>query len=728
MFETDNIYAPPGWERSPAGTVFLDREVVHGGETSVRIERNAESAGDYSMLTREHPLDLAGRRIELRGWLRTEAVDGEVGLWMGQRNSYQPLQWVVMANGGLSGTNDWGYYVVELPVHEQAESLQFGVYFNGTGKAWVDDLDLRVDGELIELAPARKHETILDTDTQFALGSGIDPGSLSPTQLESLVVLGKVWGFLKYHHRRVAAGELHWDFELFRVMPSVLAAKDASERNAAILRWVERMGPVPKCQDCATPPAFSDVHLHPRIDWIRNDGLLGPGLSRALQHVHRNRPVGAQFWIGQVTGGTQGFDNPEFSREPAYRDLADVDVGYRILAAFRLWNIIEYWFPYRDLIEENWDDVLHELLPVFVEAGDRNAYRQALMRLIAHVHDTHANIGSALDSRPPVGPCGLPFDFRFIAGQALVTRFRKAAKDDELEVGDVILALDHRSIDDLVEEWIPYYGASNEPARLRDIAMSLSRGNCGPLTAAVDRDGQHLDIKLERVADWMEGSREWYDRSGDSFALLGDEVVFLNLASITVENVRGYIEAAIDKRGLIIDIRNYPINEVSATLSRHLVGESTPFVRMTVPDLDNPGAFTWAPQEPKLSPREPRYHGAVVILVNEDTQSAAEFMSMIFRAAGALVIGSTTAGADGNAAWFDLPGGEWALISSLGVFYPDGRPTQRIGVVPDIVVTPTREGICAGRDEVLERALREILGPEVSELEIRQLAARPSAE
>jgi C-terminal processing protease CtpA/Prc len=133
-------------------------------------------------------------------------------------------------------------------------------------------------------------------------------------------------------------------------------------------------------------------------------------------------------------------------------------------------------------------------------------------------------------------------------------------------------------------------------------------------------------------------------------------------------------------------------------------------------------------QESQLNPRAPRYHGKVVILVNEDTQSAAELMSMAFRAAGALVIGSTTAGADGIMSWFDLPGGEWAMITGCGWFYPDGRPTQRIGIVPDIVVTPTREGILAGRDEVLERALREILGPDVPESEIRKLAARPTGE
>jgi C-terminal processing protease CtpA/Prc len=39
------------------------------------------------------------------------------------------------------------------------------------------------------------------------------------------------------------------------------------------------------------------------------------------------------------------------------------------------------------------------------------------------------------------------------------------------------------------------------------------------------------------------------------------------------------------------------------------------------------------------------------------------------------------------------------------VRHADGRRLQRIGLVPDVRVEPTVEGIRAGRDEVLERAL-----------------------
>jgi C-terminal processing protease CtpA/Prc len=52
------------------------------------------------------------------------------------------------------------------------------------------------------------------------------------------------------------------------------------------------------------------------------------------------------------------------------------------------------------------------------------------------------------------------------------------------------------------------------------------------------------------------------------------------------------------------------------------------------------------------------------------------------------------------------------MISGIGVFYPDGTPTQRIGIIPDLEVRPTIEGIRDGRDEVLESGVSHALGRE----------------
>jgi C-terminal processing protease CtpA/Prc len=103
----------------------------------------------------------------------------------------------------------------------------------------------------------------------------------------------------------------------------------------------------------------------------------------------------------------------------------------------------------------------------------------------------------------------------------------------------------------------------------------------------------------------------------------------------------------------------------------------------------------------------------VVILVDEVSQSQAEYTAMAFRVApDAVVFGSTTAGADGNVSRIPLPGNAEGMISGIGVFYPDGTPTQRVGIVPDLVVRPTVVGIRAGSDEVLEAGVSYALGRE----------------
>ena len=110
-----------------------------------------------------------------------------------------------------------------------------------------------------------------------------------------------------------------------------------------------------------------------------------------------------------------------------------------------------------------------------------------------------------------------------------------------------------------------------------------------------------------------------------------------------------------------------------------------------------------------LRPLKPHYSGRVVILVDETTQSQAEYTTMAFRASSnATVIGSITAGADGNVSEFSVPGGLRSMISGIGVFYPDKRPTQRIGIVPDIELRPTIGGIKAGKDELIDEAIRQI--------------------
>jgi C-terminal processing protease CtpA/Prc len=700
----------------------VDDKVVHGGRRALRIERTNSSPEAFSSVVKSIPMDFAGTTIELRGFLRTENVSEFSGLWMREDGDTPTLAFDNMQNRHVNGTTPWTEYSISLPVHREAKQLFFGVLQGGTGKTWAADLRLLVDGKPIWDAPqAEKTKTVLDADREFDGGSRISVRELTQTQIQNLAALGRVWGFLKYYHPRVISGQRHWDYELFRVLPAVLAAPDRARANAVLLRWIQSLGSVEPCENCAKMSA-NDLQFGPDLDWIGQSAVLGSELAASMQAIRGSQRTEKQFYVSQVPS----IGNPRFEHELAYANVKLPDSGFQLLALFRFWNIVEYWSPYRDLLGTQWNDVLPEFIPRFALAKDADSYKREVLALLTKFGDGHANLWGNLDVRPPVGGCQIPVEVRFVENVPVIVGLRSPAASDspELKYGDVITELDGTPITKLLESWAPYYAASNEAARRLAFGLFMTRGECGGAEIGIRRESQELKLKVKRVAP--EKNASWkitHDLPGPAFRLLSKDVAYLKLSSVKADEAAHYVESAAGAKGLIIDIRNYPSEFMVFALGSLLVDAETSFVRFTQGDLANPGAFHWSPPL-FLSPAKPHYNGKVVILADETSISSAEYTTMAFRAAhGAIVVGSQTAGADGNVSHVPLPGGLQTMISGIGVFYPDKSPTQRIGIVPNVEVHPTIAGIRARRDEVLEEALRQILGGQVPPQEITRMAS-----
>jgi C-terminal processing protease CtpA/Prc len=723
-FETEQTgKMPRGWGGVPPETIFLDSEVVHGGRWSVRLDRRAAGAEGFTTITKSIPLDFQGATLEWRGFLRTENVSSYTGLWMREDGAAGSVAFDNMQRRQVNGTRAWTEYSITLPIRPDARTLFFGVLVAGTGTVWVDDLQLLVDGKPVwDVPKAERPKTAIDLDHEFDTGSGIVLSELSKIQTENLETLGKIWGLLKYHHPVVTAGRHHWDYELFRVMPKVLAARDRDLANGVLRDWIQGLGDVSPCSPCATLRA-DDLQLGPDVGWIDQEVLLGRDLAGLLRNIYSNRTRSPQFYVSLAP--TIG--NPVFENEPAYANLKFPDAGYQLLALFRLWNVVEYWYPYRNLLDQNWNTVLADFIPRLAGGKDTDDYQLQMLAFIGRVTDTHANLWSAPPQlRPPAGACQLPIVTRFVENQAVVTGYSDAITGPStgVKIGDVLESLDGVPVRELVERWSPYYPASNQPTRLRDIARGMTRGACTTVRAGIRRETEVTTITVPRLPlpSLNQTASSTHDLPGETFRMLSDEVAYLKLSSVKASQVPEYINRATGTKGLVVDIRNYPSEFVVFTLGSLFQERVTPFVRFTTGDLDNPGAFHWG-QPLSLTPSAPHYPGKVVILVDETTQSQAEYTTMAFRSAPhSVVVGSTTAGADGNVSAIPLPGGHRTMISGLGVFYPDKKPTQRVGIIPDVEVRPTIAGVRAGRDEVLEEGLRQILGRQTPQNRIEKLS------
>jgi len=336
---------PAGWSGNPRETIAVDDKVVHGGKWSVRLERGPNAQEKFSTLIKGMPIDFAGKTVVWRGYLRTERVTDCAALWAREDGDAGSVAFETMPQqppGELKGTTGWTQYSISLPLHQEAKELVFGVLISGTGIAWADDLELLVDGKPVWEAP-KKFKTVVDSDHEFDHGSGIALSTLSSVQIANLATLGRVWGFLKYHHPRVVAGERHWDYDLLRVLPKVVAAVDAAAADRAMLDWIRALGVVAPCSNCARLDE-KDLALRPDLAWLADEKLLGEELSKSLRAIYANRTPGKQFYVT-----TAGADNPQFEHELPYRDVKMPDPGFQLLALYRFWNIVQYWSPNRDM-------------------------------------------------------------------------------------------------------------------------------------------------------------------------------------------------------------------------------------------------------------------------------------------------------------------------------------------------------------------------------------------
>jgi len=71
----------------------------------------------------------------------------------------------------------------------------------------------------------------------------------------------------------------------------------------------------------------------------------------------------------------------------------------------------------------------------------------------------------------------------------------------------------------------------------------------------------------------------------------------------------------------------------------------------------------------------------------------------------ATLVGQPTAGTNGNINPFDLPGGYHISWTGMKVLKHNGTQHHGIGILPNVFVTKTIQGIKDGRDEFLDKAI-----------------------
>lgn len=530
--------------------------------------------------------------------------------------------------------------------------------------------------------------------------SQITFGQAKITETEKLAATCKVWGFLKYYHPKVASGELNWDNQLLEKLPKIEKAQTKEEFSLILENWIDDLGTIKEIAPIATPKGVEYFDKNFDLSWINSNKLFSKKLSKKLKFIENNR-----FQTEEEIG--PGY-NP--LKNGNYFDLKFDNQNSRILWFCMYWNLVEYFFPYKYLMDQKWDRTLGQTLPLVLNSQSEDEFLKAMRKTSTNLDDSHVEFVIYKNGIFNEDRKFFPADCKIIDNKMVVTEIfaDSLAEADNIKVGDVITKVNDKTITELIVEYRDLCTASNEPALLDKIVKKILNGYSANVNVEFLKEGKY-STKAMTWYDYHDSHRNEFKKGAkkkkEKFKILDNNVGYVNMGVLKIANVPNMIETLKSTKAIVFDLRNYP-NGTFREISNFLNAHEEKFAIYTYPDFSYPGRFKWQNDGTKSgSENKDNYKGKVIVLLNEESLSQSEWTAMCFQTAGnTTIIGSETAGADGNVTELDFKEFH-TRYSGVGVYYPDKRQTQRIGIVPDIKVKPTIKGIQEGKDEVLDRAL-----------------------
>jgi len=355
-------------------------------------------------------------------------------------------------------------------------------------------------------------------------------------------------------------------------------------------------------------------------------------------------------------------------------------------------------------MDENWDKVLVEMLPRFFAPESEKDFVLAMREISIKLNDTHAST-----QMPQLfeyfGDKFIPADVKIIDDKAIVVDLKNdsLAKISDIRIGDVITKVEGKTIGEILKQNWKYIEGSNDPSILKNAYWAIFNGKSPSFEIEFVRDGK-TQVKAVNRYKYQDLKIQFPQK--EKWKILEGNIGYVDFDALDAEDVPNLIAELKNTNAVIFDDRTSP-HDVMFAISDWLNPQQKKFARFLDPDVSYPGRYFWRNEGEACGKNNPDYYkGKVIVLIDEKAVSHAEFTAMSLKTApNVTLIGSQTGGADGGNYRFPIIKGFSTSFTCYGVFYPNKKETQRIGIVPDIEIKRTIVGIQQGKDEILERAL-----------------------
>jgi len=636
------------WEHRGYG----DTAVASGYASKRRGRPRKAAAPGVPLVSLSQAIDVVpyrGSTVRLRGKLRTESL-ARGRLWLRVERGDTTTFSDDMSDRPVVSER-WTMAEITGPVDLSATRIVFGIQqLSGIGSAWYDDLELAVQlqngaWQRIEIKDPgfEEAESLASWKPEF----GAESATAIPGWKVTLDREGVASGGSSLRVERVAERS---DKELFDDAPRPVETVDIDLGGGLRAR-------VP-------------------ISLYSQDGHTIGDDPSAIQRFQ----VGSQ----QSKAGSQHGSPPSYD---VAAGIADVIVA---------WNVLQHFWPYWDTASKDWTAQLDVSLGEALRDQTVDAHVATLWRLSAAAPDGHAVVACPGRTHWTVPP----FAVDLVEKQIVIV----ASADPALSPGDIVVSATGRPADVQVEEKKSLRSGS---AQLLTV-LALRRFGEGllgtRLPLRIRRGSAELGVNVPR------NGKVVAEPTGPAIRRLNDGVYYVDLSRASMAAINATIDQLAAAPGVIFDVRSHP-NGNHMILSHLLTRPDDAkgwlgFPRVIRPDHGPTSIPSWDTDEWEIAVRQPHIAGRVAFLIGPTTASYGEsIIGFVEHYKLGELVGSTTAGANGNYAQIAEPSGCSSNFTGLRVTKLDGSRMHLVGFQPTIPVSRTIAGVAAGRDEVLERAL-----------------------
>ncbi len=516
-----------------------------------------------------------------------------------------------------------------------------------------------------------------------------------------LFFLAKIWGKIKY---RAISNNSNLNEVLIETIPKIITANNISSFNNELIVFLNKT--IEKEQlNCFENSALENRDVATK-SWIENPLYFSNETKKFLNILTSEKLLNKSSFIEQ-----NSFGNIKIVNNLKHNDLFP-EIPNRLYGLFDYWNVIDNFYVHKEIMNNQWDSVLYNTIPNFINCKDSIEYNKAILKLTSLLNDTHVYTSSEIIDNVIFGRNIPPFtlyryDDRFYVDELYLKDF------NTLQVGDEIKAINNIHIFHLYDSIKIYKGSSidSKNGKVGWFIYSTPKDN---ISVSFIRQGIEKSVNIEcknyKIITSEKTQHKIEKTQNYRIEKVKNGVSYFHVRYLTKKNVTKIIDDIGKNDTLIFDLRGYPEYGVSFRLIDFFISKGSRFVSIAYPDIYNPGIIRLSKGNKYWKLRD-TFEGLLIILVDGNTMSEAEYLTMALqKAKNAITVGSTTVGADGNVVYYTFPGNVHTSFTGIGIFYPDMTPTQRVGVKIDHYVEPTLADIIKGRDPVLEFVVDSLLG------------------